>query len=300
MEANKKEGVAPSMQQDGSNDERVLSHVTLNNNNDLQEFNLPSLPLSPPPVAAFGFHDVVVMASKDSLTVEELSKKLSVDSDLKSSCGGKGESKEDQCNWKSYSPQMGASSFVVKRVVSPEELLELAKVDPKKAKRILANRISATKSKERKKTYAKELEGRVKKLQALSDMVDEQLAICKRNIATRIALNNQFKMQIEALGQQLQQKCALREAMRKELEYYMMKNNEYAVDMVNDPSSTELVSKFSSMLALLRQCPNPSYQHQGTHLQQQISMPPLPPSNSFGQAFNEQCGPSFYYFNQLN
>ncbi|KAE9618314.1 hypothetical protein Lal_00047469 [Lupinus albus] len=277
MEGKKKEGVAPTMQQSGSNYK-----------NELQEFDDLQF--------AFGVDDVIVMDSNHSLTMEELSKNLSMDS----SYGGKGESNEDQCHWKINSPKMGGSSFVVKRVMPPEELLQLAKVDPKKAKRILANRISATKSKERKKNYAKALEERVKKLQALSDNVVEQLAICKRNISTRIALNNEFKMRIEALGQQLQQKYALREAMKNELEYYKMKNNEYALDMINDPSSSELLSKFSSMLALRCQYPNPPSQYQGTNLQQQISLPPLPPSISFDQPFNEHGGPSFYNFNQLN
>ncbi|CAL0300689.1 unnamed protein product [Lupinus luteus] len=289
MEANMNEGLAPIMLQGGSNDQRLHSHVTLNNNNELHEFddfqfdmfNLPSLPLSPPPLAAFGFHDIVEMASNHSLTEEESSNKLCMGSDFKSSYGGKGDTNEDQCLWKMKSPEMGGSSVGVKRVMPPEELLELAKVDPKKAKRIINNRISATKSKERKKNYAKELEER-------------------RNIANRIALNNEFKMHIEALGQQLQQKCALREAMKKELEYYRMKNNQYALDMANDPSSAELLSKFSSMLALLRQCPNPPSQHQGTHLQPQIPLPPLPPSMSFGEPFNEQCDPTFYNSNQQN
>ncbi|WVY97978.1 hypothetical protein V8G54_030129 [Vigna mungo] len=60
--------------------------------------------------------------------------------------------------------QAAPAISLARKPMGPEELAELAMVDPKKAKRIIANRESAAKSKERKKRYLIELQKNVELL----------------------------------------------------------------------------------------------------------------------------------------
>lgn len=134
--------------------------------------------------------------------------------------------------------------------------------------------------------------------------------------------------------------AAHNEALKKEIHYYRMKTSQFAAEMADDPSYAELLSKFSSQLAL-PQLPTPPPQHQvplqlswhpdgtvatsGPHPylpkpsygtneqvlsgfdQDSYNLPPLPPSIPapslpFDQPFNELYGgpSSFSNFNQLN
>nr|KYP50551.1 Transcription factor RF2b [Cajanus cajan] len=58
----------------------------------------------------------------------------------------------------------GETVSLVKKALAPEQLAELAIVDPKRVKRILANRQSAAKSKERKMRHMRELQKKVQLL----------------------------------------------------------------------------------------------------------------------------------------
>ncbi|CAL0303062.1 unnamed protein product [Lupinus luteus] len=163
------------------------------------------------------------------------------------------ESDIDFLRRKSNYVDLGHSSILVARTMSPEKLAELARTNPKKANRILANRNSAAKSKERRKIYENELENKVKNLQAQVDSVSEQLLLTKRGITIRSAWNNTLKMQIEAKRQELQQRRAPYEALR----------TEHGCD------------------------PNPPSQHQ-VSLQPQLSPHPLPPSLPFGHSIGRR------------
>lgn len=146
----------------GSFDELLLF-----DDSEFNKYNLPVLPslrLSPPPLTGIGIDDTVAMAAAiNSLSSEESTcwgsmqkpeesalghaRSLSVDSgfiainnananDVKKSNGkGTEESEVDHCHRQSRSAEVGNSSLLVKRAMSPEKLAELAKVDPKKAKR---------------------------------------------------------------------------------------------------------------------------------------------------------------------
>ncbi|ONM03506.1 putative transcription factor PosF21 [Zea mays] len=71
----------------------------------------------------------------------------------------------------------GASPAEVKRAMSAAKLAELALIDPKKAKRIINNRQSAARSKERKMRYIAELERKVQFMQRDATALATQLAL---------------------------------------------------------------------------------------------------------------------------
>ncbi|KAF1875747.1 hypothetical protein Lal_00006377 [Lupinus albus] len=168
----------------------------------------------------------------------------------------------------------------------PEKLAELARTDPKKVKRIIANRKSASKSKERKKFHENELQIKVKNLQSQVDNVSQQLLVTKRDVTTRIAWNSTLRLKINAKRQELSIRRAKYEALKNEVEYYKMKTNQFAADMANNPSYHDMVSKFSSGLSLQHEHP----------MQSQISLPPSP--FPFGQPSNdEHFGSDFVDFN---
>jgi len=65
----------------------------------------------------------------------------------------------------------------VKKVMSSDKLADIALIDPKRAKRILANRQSAARSKERKMRYISELEHKVQTLQTEATTLSAQLTM---------------------------------------------------------------------------------------------------------------------------
>eukprot|EP00252_Welwitschia_mirabilis_P005834 TRINITY_DN1643_c0_g1_i5.p1 TRINITY_DN1643_c0_g1~~TRINITY_DN1643_c0_g1_i5.p1 ORF type:complete len:506 (-),score=91.87 TRINITY_DN1643_c0_g1_i5:757-2274(-) len=69
------------------------------------------------------------------------------------------------------------SEAEMKKIVASEKLVELAMVDPKRVKRILANRQSAARSKERKMRYILELERKVQTLQTEATTLSAQLTL---------------------------------------------------------------------------------------------------------------------------
>ncbi|KAG7653343.1 Basic-leucine zipper domain [Arabidopsis suecica] len=69
-----------------------------------------------------------------------------------------------------------------KKAMPPEKLSELWNIDPKRAKRILANRQSAARSKERKARYIQELERKVQSLQTEATTLSAQLTLYQVSI----------------------------------------------------------------------------------------------------------------------
>ncbi|KAJ1424998.1 Basic-leucine zipper domain [Sesbania bispinosa] len=79
----------------------------------------------------------------------------------------------------SNSVDVSETSNVGKKILTDEKLNQLYNVDPMKAKRILANRESAARSKAKKMRYAMELELRVERLKVKSATMVEQISIVK-------------------------------------------------------------------------------------------------------------------------
>ncbi|CAM0907643.1 unnamed protein product [Alopecurus aequalis] len=105
-----------------------------------------------------------------------------------------------------------------KKAMSSEQLSELASVDPKRAKRILANRQSAARSKERKARYITELERKVQTLQTEATTLSAQLTLFQRDTTGLSSENTELKIRLQAMEQQAQLRDALNDALKQEVE----------------------------------------------------------------------------------
>ncbi|WKA00759.1 hypothetical protein VitviT2T_019088 [Vitis vinifera] len=116
----------------------------------------------------------------------------------------------------------GESLFVdtieAKKAMAPDKLAELWTLDPKRAKRILANRQSAARSKERKARYILELERKVQTLQTEATTLSAQLTLFQRDTTGLTTENTELKLRLQAMEQQAQLRDALNEALKKEVE----------------------------------------------------------------------------------
>ncbi|XP_052201625.1 bZIP transcription factor 29-like [Diospyros lotus] len=109
------------------------------------------------------------------------------------------------------------TSAELQKIMANEKLAEIALSDPKRAKRILANRQSAARSKERKMHYISELEHKVQTLQTEATSLSTQLALLQRESTALSSQNNELKFRIETMEQQAQLKDALSEALTAEV-----------------------------------------------------------------------------------
>ncbi|KAJ7298318.1 hypothetical protein O6H91_Y004000 [Diphasiastrum complanatum] len=105
-----------------------------------------------------------------------------------------------------------------KKALAASKLAELSLLDPKQAKRILANRQSAARSKERKTRYNSELERKVQTLQTEATTLSAQLVILQRDTTGLLTENNKLKLRLQAVQQQGQLPDALNEALTEEVQ----------------------------------------------------------------------------------
>ncbi|WVZ91829.1 hypothetical protein U9M48_037952 [Paspalum notatum var. saurae] len=106
-----------------------------------------------------------------------------------------------------------------KKIMANERLAEIALTDPKRVKRILANRQSAARSKERKMRYIQELEHKVQVLQTEATTLSAQLTMLQRDSAGLATQNNELKIRLQAMEQQAQLRDALNEALTAEVQH---------------------------------------------------------------------------------
>ncbi|CAN6205297.1 unnamed protein product [Urochloa humidicola] len=106
----------------------------------------------------------------------------------------------------------------MKKIMANDRLAEMALADPKRVKRILANRISAAKSKERKVKYMGELERRVHVLQMETSNLSSKAVLSQRECEILKTQNNEMKIRLQALEQQAQLKDALNQALNAEVQ----------------------------------------------------------------------------------
>ncbi|KAJ6716869.1 TRANSCRIPTION FACTOR POSF21-RELATED [Salix koriyanagi] len=106
-----------------------------------------------------------------------------------------------------FSLEFGNGEFSgaeLKKIMANEKLAEIASADPKRAKRILANRQSAARSKERKMRYISELEHKVQTLQTEATTLSAQLTLLQRDSVGLTNQNNELKFRLQAMEQQAQ------------------------------------------------------------------------------------------------
>ncbi|KAJ7554676.1 hypothetical protein O6H91_05G003600 [Diphasiastrum complanatum] len=109
-------------------------------------------------------------------------------------------------------------SIEAKKALAASKLADLALLDPKRAKRILANRQSAARSKERKLHYILELERKVQKLQTEATTLSAQLTMLQRDTNSLTTENHELKFRIQAMEQQSHLRDALNEALKEEVQ----------------------------------------------------------------------------------
>ncbi|AQK39435.1 Transcription factor VIP1 [Zea mays] len=105
-----------------------------------------------------------------------------------------------------------------KKAMPAERIAELALIDPKRAKRILANRQSAARSKERKIMYTSELEKKVQTLQTEATTLSAQLTLLQRDTTGLTAENRELKLRLQSMEEQAKLRDALNEALREEVQ----------------------------------------------------------------------------------
>ncbi|CAL1384044.1 unnamed protein product [Linum trigynum] len=124
-------------------------------------------------------------------------------------------------NFSKFNLEFGNGEFTdgeLKKIMANDKLAELAMADPKRVKRILANRLSAARSKERKMRYISELEQKVQTLQSEATTLSAQVTVLQRDSSNLTSQNNELKFRLQAMEQQAQLKDALNEALVAEVQ----------------------------------------------------------------------------------
>ncbi|KAG4961439.1 probable transcription factor PosF21 [Glycine soja] len=106
-----------------------------------------------------------------------------------------------------------------KKAISAAKLAELALIDPKRAKRIWANRQSAARSKERKMRYIAELERKVQTLQTEATSLSAQLTLLQRDTNGLNSENSELKLRLQTMEQQVHLQDALNDALKEEIQH---------------------------------------------------------------------------------
>ncbi|CAN6294494.1 unnamed protein product [Urochloa humidicola] len=120
-----------------------------------------------------------------------------------------------------FSLEFGGGEFTpaeMKRIMADEKLAEMALADPKRVKRVLANRQSAARSKERRMRYIAELEQKVQILQTEATTLSAQVTLLQRDSAGLATQSNELKFRLQAMEQQAQLRDALNEALTTEVQ----------------------------------------------------------------------------------
>ncbi|PSS12027.1 Transcription factor PosF21 [Actinidia chinensis var. chinensis] len=155
-------------------------------------------------------------------------------------------------NSNTFSLEFGNGEFSgaeLKKIMANEKLAEIALTDPKRAKRILANRQSAARSKERKLRYIAELEHKVQTLQTEATTLSAQLTLLQRDSSGLTSQNNELKFRLQAMEQQAQLRDALNEALTAEVQRLKIATAELSAD----PSKFQQLSISPQMFQLHQQ-----------------------------------------------
>ncbi|KAK3022389.1 hypothetical protein RJ639_047363 [Escallonia herrerae] len=109
----------------------------------------------------------------------------------------------------------------------PSELRE-GETDIASEYKILANRQSAARSKERKARYISELERKVQTLQTEATTLSAQLTMFQRDTTGLSSENTELKLRLQAMEQQAQLRDALNDALKQEVERLRIATGEIA------------------------------------------------------------------------
>ncbi|KAL6900987.1 hypothetical protein ACP4OV_005663 [Aristida adscensionis] len=162
-----------------------------------------------------------------------------------------------------------------KKIMANERLAEIALTDPKRVKRILANRQSAARSKERKMRYIQELEHKVQVLQTEATTLSAQLTMLQRDSAGLATQNNELKIRLQAMEQQAQLRDALNEALTAEVQRLKVATGEMTDSRMPKSLQQQMNSQMLQLqqLQIQQQQQQQGPQGQQAHHQQQQQQP---------------------------
>ncbi|BAT91000.1 hypothetical protein LR48_Vigan08g178200 [Vigna angularis] len=172
-------------------------------------------------------------------------------------------------NSSAFSLEFGNGEFSgpeLKKIMANEKLAEIALTDPKRAKRILANRQSAARSKERKMRYISELEHKVQTLQTEATTLSAQLTLLQRDSAGLTNQNSELKFRLQSMEQQAKLRDALNEALTAEVQRLKLATAELSGD---SHGSSCLIPQHSVNPLMFQQQQPPTASQQNIHLQHQ-------------------------------
>ncbi|XP_031287332.1 probable transcription factor PosF21 [Pistacia vera] len=173
------------------------------------------------------------------------------------------------------------SEAELKKILANDKLAEIALSDPKRAKRILANRQSAARSKERKMRYIAELEQKVQTLQTEATTLSTQVTMLQRDSAGLTSQNNELKFRLQAMEQQAQLKDALNEALAAEVQRLKVAAAEVSGETNLSSRMAQQLSISHQMFQMQHQQPN---QINIYELQQQAQCKQLQSEQQNGEA----------------
>ncbi|XP_044983085.1 bZIP transcription factor 29-like [Hordeum vulgare subsp. vulgare] len=174
-----------------------------------------------------------------------------------------------------FSLEFGSAEFSpaeMKKIMADEKLAEMALADPKRVKRVLANRQSAARSKERKMRYIVELEQKVQILQTEATTLAAQLNLLQRDSATVATQNNELRFRLQAMEQQAQLRDALNDALTGEVQRLKIMTAELGVGDSCSSNGMGMAQQHNHMFQQQQQqqaTPIPFYQLQHQQQQQQ-------------------------------
>ncbi|KAI3464654.1 hypothetical protein Pfo_021317 [Paulownia fortunei] len=276
-------------------DDILLDGVLADLNLDLLQTPPSLLPNGPPPLAQLN-------KTNETKPVSHL-RSLSVDADFFDGLGldgpppvsmaaevGPGPRHRHSNSVDEYSSAMSSElDSIAKKAMAADRLAELSLIDPKRAKRILANRQSAARSKERKTRYTSELERKVQTLQTEATTLSAQITLLQRDTTGLTTENKELKMKLQAMEQQAHLRDALNEALKDELQWLKIAAGQVPGVNGNNRGSS---SQFSSQPPTIRYFGN----HQAQQQQQQQPLH-MPHSSANNPRVGGQSQLSFQDFN---
>ncbi|XP_019436860.1 PREDICTED: uncharacterized protein LOC109343151 isoform X2 [Lupinus angustifolius] len=161
------------------------------------------------------------------------------------------------------------SSEELKKIRENDKLAEIAMSDPKRAKRILANRLSAARSKERKTRYISELEHKVQTLQTEITTLSTQFTKLQMDTAELKSQNNEFKLRLQAMEQQSKLKDALNETLDAEVRRLRRTVAELGGESLLSSRIAQQLAINQQMFQLQQANQVRQYQQQNNHPQQE-------------------------------
>ncbi|XP_021274996.1 transcription factor RF2b-like [Herrania umbratica] len=119
-------------------------------------------------------------------------------------------------------PASIAKPFEIRKAMPPQELENLAKTDPKRATRIIKNRRSAIRAKERKKLYTYTLQHELQKLKSRAAQSSIQLTLLGTQHNALIDENSKLKDRVHFVKRMIALQESKTDETRQEIQFYKL------------------------------------------------------------------------------